>query len=177
MQAKVATKKQRSGPRPGRAVPLDEAQLMAWIIQNLEHIRHVENERLTFVSLFLVAVAMLLEFSVGASRPTAILLGCLVVLLHLVCIFLLLRWRGVINAHRAVIERLCTQHPAPKGLSACDPNALYLHSYKIYANPRGKKWRDRLYIKTTDYFFLLVGFILAFAVYYFFFFLGIPKAG
>lgn len=104
----------------------EEERRFSWEIckENLAHARHVENERLTFITLFTALVGGAFAFLAGVDRGRAS--GCLIaeailwirVLLNIICMWQTSRWNQVFDQHKerakaafrqcAGLPRFCT---------------------------------------------------------------------
>ncbi len=75
--------------------------LIACMSENLEHARHVENERLTFNSIYMAMVAGVLAFvySLDAPKGFAIGITALMIVLGLLAIMLTMRWDQTFDQH------------------------------------------------------------------------------
>lgn len=73
---------------------------------NIEHMRHLENERLTFNSIYMVVVAGVLAFvsSVDDFIISMFILSCLI-LLGLIVIMLSERWGKVFKLHSCYVKK------------------------------------------------------------------------
>jgi len=103
----VSTPSGGSSSTPALA-PLEEQRfLIECMKENLAHARHVENERLTFISLLLVSMGMILSFSVDIGIfSIKISLGVVLLLLNLLCTVLLRRWSAVFHGHSETAKKI-----------------------------------------------------------------------
>jgi len=135
--------------------------------ENLVHARHVENERLTFISLLLVSTSMILNFSTSIGSPAIkLLLGLMLVCFNVICTKLLGRWNDVFNGHTANARKIMNELQVayegaePQGLPSEGKlgadNRLY-----YFENTLGKK-RKGFYgsTKTLFYFFNVIVYIV-----------------
>lgn len=126
--------------------------------ENLAHARHVENERMTFVSIFLVSMGMLLEFSAtsGLGRGQKLTLAALLLLLNLICTMLLIRWNSVYKGHTDIAKKMMAELDAELDEGAFDANRLYFSDNQAEVNRRRGKPKDHkgFYVKTATYFYL-----------------------
>lgn len=82
---------------------LDEKQfnfISQCMTENLEHARHVENERLTFNSIFLALVAGALAFADNFQPMVAIGIYLVLTLAGFLSIILTARWNNAFNRHQ-----------------------------------------------------------------------------
>ena len=81
------------------AAPSDDT-LMALVTENLNQARHVENERMMFVTLFTALIGVLLSIvlSMGSSLVSSIVI-LLMALLNHTAVTLVNRWNHVFKAH------------------------------------------------------------------------------
>jgi len=74
--------------------------------ENLNHLRHVENERITFLSLYLVGVAELLKVALDHGGLLAVVLMAMLLVLSFICYTLVKRWNKVFDGHNRIAKRL-----------------------------------------------------------------------
>lgn len=88
---------------------MDEKQaafVMNFINQNLMHARHVENERLTFNSIYMAMIGGILAFSFSIDIPLlSIFLIITLLVLGRIAVALTQRWDYVFDAHINAAER------------------------------------------------------------------------
>lgn len=81
------------------------AYLQHCVSENLNHARHVENERLTFTSIYVAMVLGAVAVVFGLDdRGIAILLAMLLALFGLLSALLNMRWQGVFDDHIHMAE-------------------------------------------------------------------------
>lgn len=88
---------------------MDEKQaafIMNFVNQNLMHARHVENERLTFNSIYMAMIGGILAFSFSIDIPLlSIFLIVTLLVLGRIAVALTQRWDCVFDAHINAAER------------------------------------------------------------------------
>jgi len=157
---------------------LDEVAYISFLVtcmeQNMEHARHVENERITFLSLYLVGVGLLLAiiFDIVFSAltqhlPIALFMAITLLALNFVSIRLLKRWNKVFKGHNDTAKRLCAiidnsfDKIDSKSLYEIHKNNVSNENFYYYFNnrltkkqPKEKKpLLERLkYVSTNDWF-------------------------
>lgn len=108
---------------------IDERHFLQQLMsENLLHARHVETERLTFVSLLLVGIGYSLSTFSPEKPVRTLVIGVLLCLMNLVCSFLLKRWNDIHKAHMSIAEDLV------KKLSPDDDpgkNSYYIFDFKL----------------------------------------------
>jgi hypothetical protein len=111
--------------------------LLECMKENLNHARHVENERITFVSIQLVSVGMLMEMASKMELPAArlVLYGALLVL-NFICSRLLTRWNSVFSAHSGIAKKIMREledyyAEAEDGVPPRGENDLYLFNNRL----------------------------------------------
>ena len=127
-------------------VPLENSEKQMFLIEcmkeNLQHARHVENERLTFISLLLVSVGMILEFASSMGSVYLKVFLCIVLfLLNFICTRLLIRWNAIFGGHSEIAQKIAmelrewySQTPpqhVPGAASLGAANSLYLFDNKL----------------------------------------------
>ncbi|MEA5040433.1 MAG: hypothetical protein VB086_11430 [Clostridiaceae bacterium] len=125
----------------------DRMFLMACFQENLSHARHVENERITFFSLYLVGVGMILGVAMDNSQPVVSILMTLLLLgMSVISTVLLKRWNQVFEGHRQTARRLCTL--------LCDDNGESDVNYFYYFDNQStlSRRRSRFYVHTAQLF-------------------------
>ncbi len=136
--------------------------------ENLSHARHVENERLTFVSLFLVSMGMILEYllSLLENEPgVALVLTIALLLFDVICTLLLIRWNNVFQGHMALAQKYMREVearcPALTQANAAQPdafigkNSMYYFANLEYLKLTGKrKGKKPFYVSTASMFFM-----------------------
>ena len=140
--------------------------LIECLKENLEHARHVENERLTFVSLLLVGVGLILEFAATITcAPLKIGLYVVLILINIICTCLLRRWEAIFEGHRAIakeltseIQKWLSKTPSSQYTGAKSEGTLYLFDTKLaYRILKQKKKEDKsnksCHIHTSTYFY------------------------
>jgi len=98
--------------------------------QNLEHARHVENERMAFVALFLASIGLILSFSsdqADTSPGFAVCLDVLLLVMNIICTRLLIRWNSVINGHFAAAKGILKEMQE----SFKDDNTMYYFNNRL----------------------------------------------
>ena len=130
------------------AMTYDRSFLMACFQENLTHARHVENERITFFSLYLVGVGMILGVAMdSAARPlVSILMTVLLLGMSVISTVLLRRWNQVFEGHRNTARRICSL--LCEGDGGLGDNFYYYFDNKA---ARGSR-RSRLYVHTATLF-------------------------
>lgn len=89
--------------------------------ENLNHARHVENERLTFTSLYIATLIGGVAVIFDISDPVAAgVLAAALTVLALLSVQLNWRWQGVFDAHREAAEK--AQLQLQKELGIIPPN-------------------------------------------------------
>ena len=123
----------------------DRDFLTACFQENLEHARHVENERITFFSLYLVGVGMILGVAVDPTIHPLFAIAATVLLLGmgLISTVLLRRWNQVFEGHRAAALGLCRQL-GEEGVSD--------NEYFYFRNDLKNKRPSRAYVHTSRLF-------------------------
>jgi hypothetical protein len=123
--------------------------------QNLEHARHIETERLTFVSFQLMGFGLLLS-DIGSvfDKPglASILIGVLLGI-NVICTLLLNRWADVFKNHISIAEKISIYLKKYEGLDTDfgATNSLYLFSNsKNLDNDKARTFK--LYIPTAKLF-------------------------
>lgn len=121
--------------------------------QNLEHARHVENERLTFNSIFMAMTGCTLAFIYSLESPAfALALTAVLIMLGFIAMLLTKRWDNTFDRH-IEYARECYQaiheHLLPVGTSgeACNGRNRIegLNATPIYCfRPRDPEARSRL---------------------------------
>lgn len=157
---------------------LDEVAYISFLStcmeQNMEHARHVENERITFLSLYLVGVGLLLAiifdivFSTMTQHlPIALFMAIALLALNFISIRLLKRWNNVFKGHNDTAKRLCSI--IDSSFEKIDAQSLYeIHKnnvsnenfYYYFNNRLAKKQKaakkpllEKLkYVSTNDWF-------------------------
>ena len=135
--------------------------------ENLVHARHVEKERLTFISLLLVSTGMILNYSTNVENVyIKLLMGLTLILFNCICTKLLGRWNDVFNGHAETAKKIMNELQAayesaePQGLPSVGgfgaENRLY-----YFNNTLGKKRRG-FYgsTKTLFYFFNVLVYVV-----------------
>ncbi len=94
--------------------PLQYRQKQEFLIEcmkeNLGHARHVENERLTFISLLLVGIGMILEFASNLENIGMKILLCLILFaLNYICTRLLQRWNDIFIGHTVTAQKIMSE--------------------------------------------------------------------
>jgi hypothetical protein len=125
------------------------------MVQNLEHARHIETERLTFVSFQLMGFGLLLS-DIGsvfdkpglASILIAVLMG-----LNVICTFLLNRWADVFKNHMKIAEKISIYLRQIEGLENDFnvTNSLFLYNNSKHLDS-DKTRIFRLYVPTAKLF-------------------------
>lgn len=133
------------------SIAYDRSFLMACFQENLTHARHVENERITFFSLYLVGVGMILGIAMDcADRPlVSILMTVLLLGMSVISTILLRRWNQVFEAHRNTARRICSL--LCEGDGGLGDNFYYYFDNKAAKNSK----LSRFYIHTSTLFELL----------------------
>ncbi len=100
--------------------PVSEALLIEMLKQNLDHARHVENERMLFNSLFgaLVGGALALSAQVAPVKSMVTPIILLLIIVNVLCLCLTLRWNRVFSSHWARARQVYIDLVGPGGLSA-----------------------------------------------------------
>ena len=78
--------------------------LTGCMMANIEHARHIENERMTFISLLLVSIGMILEGSASMTPLLRSVMAGILLLMNVVCTCLLRRWDLVYTRHMNLAE-------------------------------------------------------------------------
>ncbi len=76
--------------------------LKTFIEQNLEHARHVENERMTFTEMYLAfagAIGAFLVSEYNKSPKITIMVSCVMIFIGLINLFITFRWQNVFDQH------------------------------------------------------------------------------
>ena len=123
MKAEVATEE------------ISKEMLLEMMKINLEHARHVENERITLNSIFTAIVAGVLAFTLetATQTPEAGVVSTLVLLLACVLSMLLnKRWSDVFEGHTQVAKRLYEQCFG----GDADENIYYYNKHKNLKGPK-----------------------------------------
>jgi hypothetical protein len=124
--------------------------LVECMSQNLEHARHVENERMTFISLLLVSIGMILEFSTNIDDPGMKLLMCAILLaMNFICTQLLDRWGEVFSGHAKIAEKIMRE--LDKFYEEIEPAGIL--SKKPTENPDKDATQDKLGLENKLYYF------------------------
>lgn len=77
--------------------------------ENLAHARHIENERMTFLSLFLVGLATIIDFTPSSKPWLSLCLGVVLLGLAVIATLLLARWSQVYDEHMQIAKKLMRQ--------------------------------------------------------------------
>lgn len=135
---------------------------------HIGHMRHVENERLTCNSIYIVVVAGFLAFvsSVDDFIISAFILICLIVL-GLVVILLSKRWDKVFKLHSCYVKKY--ERFLRSNLLSTE-ESQYLSSYPVRMPRQTSGWRHPFTnVRTSTFFFLfqviLITIIIAVFVY------------
>ena len=84
--------------------------LMICLQQNMIHARHVESERLTFISLFLASLGMIINAVSRFDNLVAIFMCVILIFVNVICTMLLKRWNeifvGHYNAAKSIIKTM-----------------------------------------------------------------------
>ncbi len=128
---------------------MDDEEYRGFLIEcwkeNLAHLRHVENERLTFFSIFLVGIGMILTLATSFSPFVSILLTMLMYFLNYISYQLVKRWNDVFDAHNRIAKRLLlmidnfdSHVDDPYKCCKCEPgHAHHLNFYYYFDNKAG----------------------------------------
>ena len=108
---KIPQKKTKTQAQQSQQVQTEKQRfLFECMKENLVHARHVENERLTFISLLLVSTGMILNFSANIGNPLIkLLMGVALLLFNVICTKLLGRWNAVFEGHRKIAEKIMNE--------------------------------------------------------------------
>ena len=129
----------------------DREFLLACFQQNLDHMRHVENERITFFSLYLVGVGMILGVAVDETLSPIFSISATLLLLAMGAIStaLLRRWNQIFTCHRNTALELCRR----LGGETED------NRYFCFRNDLNLKRQPRIYIHTAQLFEMFNGLV------------------
>lgn len=115
----------------------EKSFLLDCMKENLAHARHIENERHTFFSLYLVAVSLFLGpvFFPDKSLEAGHILPCAVLLvIHSIVDKMFKRWQFNYNKHMILAKELCEK---------LNSGTLYIFSDNIHkSNSSDKKWYE-----------------------------------
>jgi len=80
--------------------PLEYDELVALLVANVEHARHVENERLSFNSIHIAVVAGFFALAIDFEKPmlTLLLIGILLII-SVIGLLFTKRWSDVFDGH------------------------------------------------------------------------------
>ena len=85
----------------------NQEMLLEYFHENLNHARHVENERMMFITLFTAlvggALGMVAEID---SILTSLVILCILFMLSIVCTVMTERWGNVFDAHMLMAQHL-----------------------------------------------------------------------
>ena len=144
----------------------DRDMLLECFHENLTQARHVENERMMFVTLFTALVGgafgMLSNIESAATNLIVLLI---LLMLNVVCLMMTERWSDVFDAHMLTAQRLYLRLCAAPGddltqagalceqriLHHPDINKLYIFNQSKYQKEqKGRRWLP--YIRTRTWF-------------------------
>ena len=131
----------------------DKALLIEYLKENLAHVRHVENERLTFNALFIAIVggAIGLISSINSCILKLCVTGILI-LINIISLCLTERWSNVFDGHMQVAKNL---HKLIMGKE--DLSEEELNKYYYFKNTK----RRKRYLTTRKFFKCLNCILLA----------------
>lgn len=81
---------------------MDEARiehLIKFMIVNIEHARHVENERLTFNSIYIAIIAGFFAFAFNKTPIVSVICALLLLIVSLIGLLFTKRWSDVFDGH------------------------------------------------------------------------------
>jgi|GEM_PF-1741256 F0F1-type ATP synthase assembly protein I len=139
----------------------DRAFLISCFGENLAHARHIETERITFFSLYLVGVGMLLGkvLDTAVNPVIGLLLSVLLLIMSAVCVTLLRRWNQVFESHRRTARALCDRLRSGSG----DSNDYFYFDNRASLSAR----RQKYYLHTSTLFLIFALSISAVEVFAF----------
>lgn len=138
--------------------------LLGFLGENLNQARHVENERMMFVTLFaaLVGGVLAIVADIIASRFFASVIILLLIALNTLCYVLTKRWNEVFTAHWQTAKRITCYLTELKLGTGIAPESItdefvktypLINRYFCFDNSMGKA-RPQMYIHTAQLFSL-----------------------
>lgn len=146
----------KDGIREESGQALDEVFLLECMKENLGHARHVENERMTFNSLFAALVGgSLAVISQIDDQVIAVTMIGILMLLNIICFTFTKRWNKVFKNHYETAKKIyflfldgnINAEPAKTGQRP-DINRFYYFDNSLDRKP------DSVYISTAKYFLI-----------------------
>ena len=117
--------------------------LIELINSNLEHARHVENERMTFMALFLVGLGLIMDYSNNTMYPqTAIYMGTVLIFLNLICTRLIFKWNTVFKRHHDIAKNIMQELESLGYDQNQDVNKYYLFDNDKYSDDHNAEGAD-----------------------------------
>ena len=117
--------------------------LIELINSNLEHARHVENERMTFMALFLVGLGLIMDYANNTKyHETAIYMGAVLILLNLICTRLIFKWNTVFKRHQDIAKNIMQELESLGYDQNHDVNRYYLFDNDKYSDDHNAKAAD-----------------------------------
>jgi len=130
------------------------AYLQHCFSENLNHARHVENERLTFTSIYIAMVIGAVAVVFGLENNwVAFCVALLLTLFAVIAFVLNLRWQGIFDKHKAKVKTCEEQWCKLIGKGENTPGGYYYGKY------HGQK-EDKFKGVTKWIFYILYGTIL-----------------
>lgn len=136
-------------PKPQPLENPSEDFISSMIRENLNHARHVENERLTFTSIFTAITGGILTIAqrMEATPLLSVIMIFVLLALNSLCISLITRWNGVFKAHTekacALVGLVADKYKRAEKESK---NEYYIFDFEQEAN------KDKKYYRTGEIF-------------------------
>jgi len=134
---------------------MNEVFMVECMKENLTHARHVENERMTFNSLFAALVGgSLAVISQIDDKMIAVTMIGILMMINIICYIFTKRWNSVFSNHYSLAKKIYTM--LLYGEEAYDPNKKLkpadINRFYYFDNSQNKK--HKTYIHTSQYFLL-----------------------
>ncbi len=123
--------------------------LVTMIDENMQHMRHVEEERAEFLSLYLLAFSIVISaVLITDNFPTSIILLLFLFVVGLISYVLVKRWDHVFNNHKVIVKGLLSELK----ISQTDDD---VNRYFLFDN-RKMDGVKKNYIRTSRFFMMFI---------------------
>lgn len=119
---------------------LNEEQLLNFMIINIEHARHVENERLTFNSIYIAIIAGFFAFAFNKTPIISVISAFLLLIVSMIGLLFTKRWSDVFDCHMEKAKEIALlvygDEDSNEYEHICNKYYYFKHDYRYYATMR-----------------------------------------